>query len=108
VILLVTVPLLFFSVLFGLNWIKMQNPDYYYNTHWCYNRLMYINAGKEQYKVAKDLTNGVSVLWSDISPYVRTSDIYCLNEGTYTLGRIGESPACSLHGVYTNWKYNKK
>jgi hypothetical protein len=66
---------------------------------------LYIDATKEHWQMARHLTNGSFVSWTDIAPFMKTNGVYCLNKGTYTLGRIAESPVCSVHGVFTNWKY---
>ncbi len=104
VVLLVVVVSLLAAVL-SRAWLRRRNPDDFYNTHWCYNRLMYVAAAKEQLQMAKALTNAAPVSWADIAPYMTTNGVHCLNCGHYTVGSIGESPACSVHGLYTNWQY---
>jgi len=81
---------------------KPSEPSDFYNSHWCTDKMRYIDAAKEQYQEANGLTNGAMVVWSNVVPYMRTNNVYCMNGGKYSVGGIGESPSCSVHGAYTN------
>jgi hypothetical protein len=77
----------------------------------CVSNLCFIRAGKDYYQhvaCTNLLTNGTVVTPAQIMPYIKGSwDFVCTTAGkdTYTIGRIGEEPACSVHGSLGNMHY---
>jgi len=62
----------------------------------CVVHLRQIAGAEETWAVENHRTNGV-VSWNDIKPYLWHQQVpQCPDGGTYTLGRVGEPPRCSL------------
>ena len=74
------------------------------SAHPCVNNLMVIVGAKEQWALAKNKTTNDVPTWEDLRIYCGPGSegaiLTCPNGGTYTLGRVGESPTCSLGGDY--------
>ena len=68
--------------------------------HPCVNNLAVIDGCKQQWALEKDKTTNDIPTWDDLRPYLgRETNApipVCPQGGTYTLGRIGEPPRCSL------------
>jgi general secretion pathway protein G len=65
----------------------------------CVNNLRVIDGAKQQWALENGKTNGI-VTWADIKPYLNldsNGDLpKCPQGGTYTIGRLGEDPTCSV------------
>ena len=74
----------------------------------CVMHLRQIAGAKETWAIEnRGITNGV-VLWSDIKPYLGHRQVpQCPDGGTYILGRVGESPRCSLAPAFVGGKYHE-
>ena len=66
----------------------------------CVNNLHQIDGAKNEWALENGKTNGVVCTESDIKPYIKLDAKgnlpKCPLGGTYTIGKIGESPKCSL------------
>jgi len=71
----------------------------------CFNNLKIIDAAKEQWAMAKGLSNGTPVAVEEIDGEIRIlvsnpgdipRPLRCPQGGVYTYGRIGQLPTCSL------------
>jgi hypothetical protein len=60
----------------------------------CINGLRQIDGAKEQWALDNHVKNGAIVTTNDIAPYGGIP--VCPQGGTYTLGRVGELPKCSI------------
>jgi len=64
----------------------------------CVNNLRQINGAKQSWALEnRKITNDI-VTWGDIHPYLKPT-LVCPQGGTYTLGRVGELPRCSVGGT---------
>jgi general secretion pathway protein G len=79
------------------NFIKSRAT---YSVPACINNLHWIDSAKNQWAVDNNKTNGTVVTENDIMPYLKgwshTNFPECPSGGTYTIGKIGEPPICSL------------
>lgn len=65
----------------------------------CINNLRQIDAAKNQFALEKGKANGDPVTEADITPYLRGGVLpKCPSGGTYTIGKVGENPTCSIPG----------
>ncbi len=66
----------------------------------CVARLRIIDGAKQNWGLDHHKTTNDIPTWDDIRPYLsRNGDIpACPSGGTYTLGRLDESPKCSYPG----------
>jgi len=67
----------------------------------CTNNLRMIEAAKEQYARERHVTNGSSIVWTDLSPYVKNHALPTCRSSqspVYSLGRVGSPARCSVHG----------
>jgi hypothetical protein len=66
----------------------------------CINNLRQIDAAKNEWALENSKTNGTPVTEADIKPYIKLDASgnfpKCPAGGTYTIGSVGEPPACSL------------
>ena len=66
----------------------------------CVNNLRQIDAAKNQWALEHHKKSQDTLTWNDLRPYFParwTNGMpICPDGGTYTLGRVGESPRCSL------------
>ena len=71
----------------------------------CVVHLRQIAGAKETWAIENHaITNGV-VSWSDIKPYLWHQQVpQCPDGGTYTLGRVGAPPRCSLAPAFVAGK----
>ena len=65
----------------------------------CINNLRQIDAAKNQFALEKGKKNGDAITEADITPYIRGGVLpKCPSGGTYTIGKVGENPTCSIPG----------
>lgn len=73
----------------------------------CVNNLMIIDMCKHNWANVNDKTTNDTPTWDDLKPELESYAIHykwsnglpvCPDGGTYTIGRIGESPTCSIGG----------
>ena len=66
----------------------------------CIINLRKIDAAKDEWAMNNGKTNGTVCTASDITPYIKLDANgnlpKCPSGGTYTVGKIGEPPTCSL------------
>jgi hypothetical protein len=71
----------------------------------CINNLRQIDAAKNQWALENNKTNSTVAFVNDITPYIKldtNGDIpKCPQGGTYTIGKVGENPTCSLGTTVT-------
>src|SRR5271155_1445996 len=71
----------------------------------CVNNLRVIDAAKNQWALQYDKTTNDTPTWNDLLPFVSRSGTtngipVCPAGGTYTIGRVGVPPTCSIGGRY--------
>jgi len=80
-------------------------PDFVAGTRFrqanaCVSNLRQIDAAKNQWALENGKTNGTLVTENDIKPYIMLNTngdfLKCPLGGTYTIGRVGEDPKCSI------------
>jgi hypothetical protein len=68
----------------------------------CINNLRQIDAAKNEWALEKGKANGAPVTEDDIKPYIKLDANgnlpKCPDGGTYTIGKVGEKPTCSIPG----------
>jgi outer membrane lipoprotein-sorting protein len=65
----------------------------------CINNLRQIDAAKNEWALEKGKANGTLVTEADITPYIMGGVLpKCPAGGTYTIGKVGEKPTCSIPG----------
>ncbi len=68
----------------------------------CINNLRQIDAAKNQYALENRKTTGDAVTEADIKPYIKLDADgnlpKCPSGGKYTIGKVGETPTCSIDG----------
>ncbi len=68
----------------------------------CINNLRQIDAAKQEWALEKHKKTGAVVTEADIKPYIKLDTKgnlpKCPAGGTYTIGNVGETPACSVSG----------
>jgi outer membrane lipoprotein-sorting protein len=68
----------------------------------CINNLRQIDAAKNEWALEKGKPNGTAVTEADIKPYIKLDASgnlpKCPAGGTYTIGKVGEKPTCSIPG----------
>jgi hypothetical protein len=73
----------------------------------CVTRLMNVDAAKEQWALERHKTTNDVPTWDDLYPYLWSGFTnswftngrpVCPEGGTYTLGRFGVHPTCSIGG----------
>lgn len=65
----------------------------------CINNLRQIDAAKNEWKLENGKTTNDVPTWNDILPNLGKSQMpVCPDGGTYTIGRIGQPPTCSIGG----------
>jgi hypothetical protein len=75
-----------------------------WNANACINNLRQLDGAKQQWALENGKTNGV-VTKNDITPYIKL-DLKgnlpkCPSGGTYTIGKVGDTPTCSLGTTVT-------
>jgi outer membrane lipoprotein-sorting protein len=65
----------------------------------CINNLRQIDAAKNEFALEKGKANGTVVTEDDIAPYIMGGKMpTCPSGGKYTIGKVGETPTCSIPG----------
>jgi outer membrane lipoprotein-sorting protein len=65
----------------------------------CINNLRQIDAAKSEFALEKGKANGTVVTEDDITPYLKGGILpTCPSGGKYTIGKVGETPTCSIPG----------
>ena len=66
----------------------------------CINNLRQIDAAKNEFALEKGKANGTVVTEDDIAPYIKGAENLptCPSGGKYTIGKVGETPTCSIPG----------
>jgi outer membrane lipoprotein-sorting protein len=68
----------------------------------CINNLRQIDAAKNQWALENRKTSGTPVTEADIKPYIKLDANgnlpKCPSGGKYTIGKVGETPTCSIPG----------
>jgi prepilin-type N-terminal cleavage/methylation domain-containing protein len=65
----------------------------------CISNLRQIDAAKNQWALEKSKKNGDAVTEADIGAYLKGGVLpKCPSGGTYTIGKVGEKPTCSIPG----------
>jgi hypothetical protein len=68
----------------------------------CINNLRQIDAAKQQWALENGKKTGDAVTEADIKPYIKLDADgnlpKCPAGGTYTIGKVGENPTCSIPG----------
>ncbi|HEY1718269.1 MAG TPA: hypothetical protein VGH42_08250 [Verrucomicrobiae bacterium] len=68
----------------------------------CINNLRQIDGAKNEWALEKGKKAGDAVTEADIKPYIKLDADgnlpKCPSGGTYTIGKVGENPACSIPG----------
>jgi hypothetical protein len=63
----------------------------------CINNLRQIDGAKNEWTLEHNATNGEAVMMNQLTNYLLHGIIpKCPSGGTYTIGKVGELPACSL------------
>jgi hypothetical protein len=71
----------------------------------CVMHLRQIAGAKEQWGVENHKTTNDTPSWDDIKPYLSHEEVpRCPDGGTYTLGRVGSLPRCSLGPAFVGGK----
>ena len=65
----------------------------------CINNLRQIDGAKNEWALEKGKKAGDAVTEADITPYLKSGKLpTCPSGGTYTIGKVGENPTCSIRG----------
>ena len=64
----------------------------------CINNLRQVEGAKEQWALETHHNVGDAVTFNNVVPYIKNGMPKCPQGGTYTIGRIGENPTCSVPG----------
>jgi len=64
----------------------------------CVNNLRQIDAAKEQWAIVHHKQDGDEIVRWDVDSYMKGGAPKCPAGGTYTYGKIGELPKCSVPG----------
>lgn len=69
----------------------------------CINNLRQIDAAINQFALEHQLTNGATINYpNDLTPYIKLNSAGsippCPDGGKYSVGKVGDAPACSLGG----------
>jgi hypothetical protein len=72
-----------------------------WNANACINNLRQIDAAANQFALEHHLTNGDAINFpNDLTPYIKLNNEGkipgCPQGGIYHIGKVGETPACSL------------
>jgi len=79
------------------NFIRARSSS---SAHPCVNNLRIFDSAKQQWMLERGKTTNDVPTWEDVRPFLpdrwSNSIPVCPDGGTYTLGRVGEPPTCSL------------
>lgn len=88
------VALMFAIALPGFMSARMQAQE-----NACLNNLRIIESAKDQWAIEEGERTGAFVSENDITPFLNTYSLpECPADGSYHIGRVGDSASCSLHG----------
>lgn len=62
----------------------------------CVNNLRQIDGAKEQWALETKRSPGESAVESEIDKYIKGGALRCPKNGTYTYGKVGERPRCTI------------
>jgi len=87
--------LLAVNLVMGVRWfiVSRSTPS----ASACVNNLRQIAAVKEQWALENHKTTNDISTWEEVRPYL-SGELVCPKHGTYTSGRVGDPPKCSLGG----------
>ena len=71
---------------------------------YCVNYLKELEYAKEYWATEHSKTTNDTPTWEDLRPYLKGSPFKCPNGGTYTIGRVGELPSCSISNDTARYK----
>lgn len=98
VIVAVAAILLMVSLGAGIRWFVRGRTMSASNA--CCNNLRQFDGAIQQWAVENKASSNAVVTWNDIRPYIRLSPAselpLCPQGGTYTIGRAGDQPRCSI------------
>jgi hypothetical protein len=85
----------------GLMTLVIGCQPRHFATDACNNNLRQIDGAKQQWMVEQHKTTNDLPTWDDMREYIGGRGttgqvITCPAGGTYTLGRVGEKPTCSI------------
>jgi hypothetical protein len=84
-------------LILGVNNVSSSNA--------CINNLRIIDSAKDQWALEHGKTSNDIPTWDDVRPYLGrlpSNNIpVCPSGGTYTLGRVGSPPTCSIGGEHS-------
>src|SRR4051812_36386957 len=70
----------------------------------CWLKLVNLGGAKEQWALETHAPIGGSVTLSNILPYLSAPPTCNVVGASYTIGKVGEEPSCSVHGTVSNFK----
>ena len=69
-------------------------------TNACASNLRQLEGAKQQWVLNESRGTNAAPTMKELQPYLGRT-LICQNGGTYTLGKVGESPRCSVCGQLT-------
>jgi hypothetical protein len=94
---------------------KFFKQGNYVSQNACVNNLAWIAGAKKVWASEKQKTTNDIPTWKDLQPYASRfpqPEPQCPSGGIYTIGKVDESPTCSIggagHTLNPNWDANKK
>jgi hypothetical protein len=67
----------------------------------CVNNLRRIDAAKQSWVLEHNAKPGNMVTTNDIASFLFPGTLTCPSGGTYTIGKVGEPPTCSIGNTVT-------
>jgi len=65
----------------------------------CVENLRDIEIAKSNWAIAEKKSTNAAPTWEDVRPWLNNSEPpVCPDKGVYTIGKIGETPTCSIGG----------
>src|SRR6266567_2584184 len=101
ILVLTSALVLSFSALVVSNFVRARNTT---ASNACINSLRQIDGAKQQWALENSKTTNDVPSWDEIGPYIGRgpqgdlSGLRCQKGGTYTIGRVGDPPTCSIGG----------
>ncbi len=74
----------------------------------CTLRLQMIDHAKQLWAEQNQKATSDTPTWDDLRSYLRGGNPQCPDGGTYSIGRIGESPSCSIPEHMAHFKNSGK
>jgi hypothetical protein len=91
------------NVVLGVRWFVASRATP--SSAACVNNLRQIANAKEQWALEQQKNPDDVPDWSDVQSYLNKA-LICPGGGTYTLGRVGIPPKCSIGGVSHEYPRN--